>query len=271
MKNPQNIAITGASSGIGAALARRYAGPGVHLYLQGRNPARLEEVAASCRKKQAVVHTHILDVTDKDIMQRWLEDADTKTPIDLVIANAGISAGTGGGGESAEQVRQIFATNIDGVINTVQPLIPRMVARKSGQIAIMSSLAGIRGLPSCPAYSASKICVRGYGEALRGWLGKEGVKVSVICPGYIRTPMTDTNDFRMPFIMEADKAALIMMEGLARNKSRIAFPLALYIPLWFLSCLSTFITDPFFARLPAKPSAPQTQASQTPPKAGAGA
>jgi short-subunit dehydrogenase len=256
MKNPKNIVITGASSGLGAALAHHYAAPGVTLHLQGRHSRRLEEVAEYCRRHQAIAHTRILDVTDRIGMHKWLEEIDAELPVDLVIANAGISAGTGGGGESEEQVRRIFDTNIDGVMNTIQPLIALMIARKKGQIALISSLAGIRGLPSCPAYSASKACVRFYGEGLRGWLGTHGIEVNVVCPGYIKTPMTDVNDFTMPMIMKADKAARIIANGLAKNRSRIAFPLPLYLPLWLLSCISPMITDPFFARLPSKPSAP---------------
>lgn len=253
---PKNIAITGASSGLGAALARHYAAPGVTLHLQGRDAARLSQVASMCQEREATVYQQVVDVTDAAAMQEWLVNADNTSPLDLVIANAGISAGTGGTGESTEQVRAIFATNIDGVINTVQPLIPAMMARKRGHIAIMSSLAGIRALPSSPAYSASKACVRYYGESLRGWLCHHGVDVSVICPGYIKTPMTDVNDFPMPFIMKVDDAAKRIAHGLAKNKARIAFPRKLYWPLWWISCLSPVITDPVFSRLPAKPSIP---------------
>lgn len=255
MKKPKNIVITGANSGLGAALARAYAARDINLHLHGRNEERLADIATYCRARGATVHTYSANVTDREAMSSWLLEADRVTPIDLVIANAGISAGTGGGGESADQVRDIFATNIDGKINTVQPLIPAMLARGCGQIALVSSLAGIHGLPSSPAYSASKGCIRLYGEGLRGWLGKHGIEVNVICPGYIKTPMTDVNDFPMPFIMEADKAASIIISGLARNRSRIAFPRFLYWPLWLISCLPASWTDPFFARLPAKPSA----------------
>jgi short-subunit dehydrogenase len=253
MKNPRNILITGASSGLGVALAIHYAKAGNTLYLQGRDAGRLEKVAAQCRLQKAEVHTRIADVTDASAMKEWIEQADV-SGLDLVIANAGISAGMGSDGENSWQVRRIFATNIDGVINTVQPVLPLMLARKSGQIAIMSSLAGIRALPSAPAYSASKACVRYYGEALRGALLRSGVSVSVICPGYIKTPMTDVNNFPMPFIISAEKAARIIAARLAAGRGRIAFPLMLYLPLWWLSCLSQVITDPVFSRLPAKPA-----------------
>ena len=255
MLTPQHILITGASSGIGAALARHYAASSTVLHLQGRNAERLEAIAAACRAKGAKTHTMLADVTDAKIMLQWLHSADSLSPLDLVIANAGISAGTGLVGENTEQVKHIFATNIDGVINTVQPILDAMVARGQGPIAIISSLAGIRGLPGCPAYSASKACVRFWGEGLRGWGAKKGLKVSVICPGYIKTPMTDVNDFPMPLLMSPEKAARIIARGLAKNTARIAFPAALYVPLWLLSCLPPRLTDAFFARLPAKGAA----------------
>ena len=251
---PKNIVITGASSGLGAALATHYAAPGVTLHLQGRNHERLERVANLCQEKEATVYFRALDVTDKEGMRAGLPAADAGAPVDLVIANAGISAGTGGDGESEAQARNIFATNVDGVLNTVQRLLFALIAPGHGQVALMSSLAGIRALPSSPAYSASKACVRYYGEALRGWLCHKGVEVCVVCPGYIKTPMTDVNDFPMPFIMQADQAAARIAQGLSKNRARIAFPRRLYWPLWWLSCLSPALTDPVFSRLPGKPS-----------------
>lgn len=247
----KNIVITGASSGIGAALAREYAREGVHLGLLARNAERLAEVKADCEARGATVQTASIDVASREAMQGWLCAFDEKTPVDLLIANAGISGGSGGG-DGAEATYRIFATNVDGVLHTVLPITPRMAARKKGQVAIISSLAGIRGLPSAPAYSASKAAVRALGEGLRGELGEQGVKVSVVCPGYVKTPLTDKNTFPMPFLMPAEKAAVIIRKGLERNRSRIAFPWQLYVPLWFLSCLSTALTDWFFARLPKK-------------------
>lgn len=248
-----NILITGASSGIGAALAREYAQAGTTLHLLGRNSERLQAVANDCRAKGAEVRTAKIDVTDKEAMQRYIEKADDASPLDLVIANAGISAGTGGTQEPLEQVEKIFSVNVQGVLNTVQPVVPHMVARRAGHVAITASLAGIRALPSCPAYSASKAAVRYYGDALRGALHRDGVMVSVVCPGYIHTPMTAVNDFTMPFVMSAERAATIIRCGLQKKKARIAFPRRLYFPLWWLSALPVFMTDTLFRRLPAKP------------------
>lgn len=257
MKEPKTILITGASSGIGKALSLAYAAPDITLLLTGRNQQRLEEVATACQQKGATTLTALLDITDSHSVATWILAMDDAHPLDLVIANAGISAGSGGEGESDEQVRRIFATNIDGVLNTIHPAIERMKPRKKGQIAIISSLAGYRGLPSSPAYSASKAAVKVYGEGLRGHLKDSGVNLSVVTPGYIRTPMTDVNDFPMPFLMEVDKAAELIKKKLKKNPARIAFPKPLYWLVWLISCLPPCLTDPIFARLPSKPSEQQ--------------
>ncbi len=248
-----NILITGASSGIGAALAREYAQAGTILHLLGRNSERLQAVANDCRAKGAEVRTAKIDVTDKEAMRAYIEKADMQAPLDLVVANAGISAGTGGTQEPPAQVDHIFDVNVHGVLNTVQPAAACMVARQHGHIAIISSLAGIRALPSCPAYSASKAAVRYCGDALRGALHRDGVMVSVVCPGYILTPMTAVNDFYMPLVMRAERAAAIIRCGLQRKKARIVFPRRLYFPLWWLAALPVFMSDVLFRRLPAKP------------------
>jgi len=249
---PARIVITGASSGVGAALALAYAGTGITLGLIGRNEVRLKDVADACIQKGARVKTGTIDVRDTEVMRQWLTAFNAEHPIDLMIANAGVSAASSGTGESEEQVRYVMSVNVGGVLNSVLPVIPWMQERKGGQIAILSSLAGIRGLPSCPAYSTSKNAVRALGEGLRGTLKSSGIGVCVICPGYIRTPMTDVNNFPMPFIMSAEKAAHIIKSGLAKNRSRIAFPLAIYLPLLLLSWLPLWVTDPFFAALPRK-------------------
>jgi short-subunit dehydrogenase len=252
LNHPQTILITGASSGIGAALAVGYAAPGVTLILAARNSQRLEEVAQRCRTGGANVQIGTMDVTDKRGLAEFIKRMDDETPIDLVIANAGISSGSFAGTESLEAAEKVFAVNLGGVINTIHPLIPRMVVRGRGQIAIMSSLAGICALPGAPAYSASKAAVRVYGDALRGMLNPHHVHVSVICPGWITTPLTDKNDFPMPFIMPVERAIHIMMRHLQKKKARIAFPLTLYFLLRILATLPVSLSDFLFAQLPKK-------------------
>ena len=256
MKDPGSILITGASSGIGAALADAYAAPGVALALTGRDEGRLAAVAGRCRGRGARVTMAALDVTDAAALGAWIAAVDEGAPLDLVIANAGISGGTQGG-EGAGQARRIFAVNLDGVLNTVLPAIPGMRARGHGQIALMSSLAGFRGFPGAPAYCASKAAVKAWGEALKGSLGADGVAVSVICPGFVRSPMTDVNPFPMPLIMDAGRAASIIRRGLARNRARIAFPWPMYCLVWLLAALPPWLVDPLFARLPEKTNLPE--------------
>jgi short-subunit dehydrogenase len=252
MRHPQSILITGASSGIGAALALAYAADGVRLVLTGRDSNRLNEVAAQCRARHAAVDVRRVDVVDRAAMNALIAECDATAPLDLVIANAGVSAGTLGGPEESEQVRAMFAINVDGVVNTVQPAIEAMLPRGRGQIAIMSSLAALRGFPGAPTYCASKAAVKIWGEALRGALHDRGIEVNVICPGYIETAMTARNDFPMPLLMPADRAASIVVRGLARNRARIAFPWPLYAVVSLLAWLPPALSDPLLRRLPAK-------------------
>lgn len=252
MRDPRSIVITGASSGIGEALAVRYAAPGVRLALTGRDGARLDAVADRCRAAGAEAEAAAVDAADRAAMADWLARIDAARPVDLVVANAGISAGTGRGGEGEEQARRILAVNVDGVLNTVFPLLPAMRARRRGQVALMASLAGFRGFPGAPAYCASKAAVRVWGEALRGELAADGIGVSVVCPGYVVSRMTAVNEFPMPFLMTAERAADVVVRGLARNRGRIAFPWPTAAAVWLLSALPPGWTDPLLRSLPRK-------------------
>lgn len=240
------IVITGASSGLGAALAKVYAGPGVALALTGRNAERLEATASQCRTQGAEVQSVVLDVTEKQALADWLQSLGE---VDLVIANAGISAGTGMFGEREDQARRIFATNLDGVLNTIYPLMGRVK-----HIAIMSSLAGFRGMPGAPAYSASKGAVRMLGEALEPELKGRGIAVTVICPGFIKTPMTAVNNFPMPFLMEVAAAAALIKRRLARKPAQIAFPLPLYLAVRLLAFLPVSWGNWLLSQAPKKPA-----------------
>lgn len=238
--DPQHVLITGASSGIGAALARRLAAPGRRLTLLGRDTARLTALAGGLPGE---VRTVVVDVRDRDGMTEAIEAAFATGPVDLLIANAGISGG---------DARQLMAVNVQGVLNTVEPAIPLLLARGRGQLALMSSLAGFRGLPNAPAYCASKAAVRLYGEGLRPRLGRAGIRVSVICPGFIATPLTADNPFPMPFLMSAEQAAERIVAGLARNRARIAFPRRAYWPTLATTLLPAALTDPIYLRFGLK-------------------
>jgi short-subunit dehydrogenase len=252
MKEPRSILITGASSGIGEALAMAYAGPGVSLALTGRDAGRLEAVVAACRQRSAHAQPAVIDVADRDGMARWIDEIDRAAPIDLVIANAGIGVGTADGFETEEQTRTVFGVNLSGTFNTVLPLIPKFAARRRGQIALVRSLASFRGFPGSPTYCGSKAALRVWGEGLRGDLHAYGVHVSVVCPGFVVSRITARNEFPMPFLMSAERAAAIVKRGLARNRGRIAFPFPMYFAIWLLGTLPPVLTDPLLMRLPKK-------------------
>ena len=249
---PRSILISGASSGIGAALARLYAGPGVSLHLCGRDATRLNAVAEDCRRCGSVAGEAVLDVRDRAATAAWVLTADDTRPIDLVVANAGVAMGGTEAGDEEARIREIFAVNLDGVLNTVLPILPRLRQRRSGQIALVSSIAGYRGVPGTPAYAASKAAVKAWGEGLRGRHAGEGIRVSVICPGFVVSRMTAVNPFPMPLLMEADKAAVIIRRGLERNRPRIAFPWPMAFGAWLGATLPPAITDWLMAQLPRK-------------------
>lgn len=252
MIDPKHILITGASSGIGAALALEYAKEGVTLSLSGRDAERLKHTAARATARRAAVSTHLGDVTDSADMAAWIAARDAVLPIDLVIANAGISASTSNVDSLQQQLKAVFDVNVTGVFNTVLPALPLMILRKRGQIAIISSLASFRGFAGSSAYAASKGAVRLYGEALRGEMAPHQVEVNVVCPGFIKTPMTDVNRFKMPFLMSQERAARLIRQGLEANRARIAFPWQMYWAVMALSLLPQTVTDFVAARMPRK-------------------
>lgn len=221
-----SIVITGASSGIGKALAIRYARPGVVLGLVARNHSRLEAVADECRRAGATVYTATLDVRRRQELENWLHEIDDRAPVDLLIANAGVVEGASPttGLERPAASHALLDTNLFGVLNAIHPILPLMVARGRGQIAIVSSLAAFFPLTDMPSYSASKAALCSYGLALRQLLLPQGVRVSVICPGYIRTRIFDQQSGSKPFAVSTEVAARLIVRGLDRDRPVIAFP-----------------------------------------------
>lgn len=242
---PRTILISGATGGIGSALAKCYASPNTTLILTGRNEQRLDEIADYCRKKNAQVITHAFDMTDEKILVDWLGELMKTISIDLVIANAGISIGIlqQGHFESLEKTIELMQINLLALIKMIHPIIKDMKKRKSGQIALMSSLAAFRGLPQSPAYCASKAAIRIYGESLRALLRNEGIFVSVICPGFVQTAMSEQLHGPKPFLLTADEAAKIIRKKLQKKYSEIIFPLQLALILKLLKILPMRWTD----------------------------
>jgi NAD(P)-dependent dehydrogenase (short-subunit alcohol dehydrogenase family) len=223
-----SVLITGASSGIGRALALASARPGAVLHLSGRDAARLAAVESACAARGAEVRPRLLDVREAAAVADWIDGAGR---LDLVVANAGISAGTGDGTpERPEQTRAIFAVNLDGVLNTALPALRVMAAQPAdaagvrGRIAVVASVAAFLPVPGAPAYCASKAAVDAWTIATAPTARRQGILLTSLCPGYVRTPLTAANRFPMPGLMAADRAAAIMLRAIAAGRVRVAFP-----------------------------------------------
>ena len=230
---PQTVVITGASAGLGAALALAYAAPGRTLAVIARDRSRLEALATACRARDAIVETALIDVTDAPALAAFITAFDAHSPIDLVIANAGVFTGHGANRamETAADVAWMSRVNLEGVANLVQPALARMRARKRGHIAIIGSLAALQPLADAPGYSASKAGVIAYGEALREFLVPDGITVTLVYPGHIETAQVADQVGALPHMIRPDEAAAIIKGGLDRKKTFIAFPWQL---LWLI-------------------------------------
>jgi NADP-dependent 3-hydroxy acid dehydrogenase YdfG len=218
-------------------LAKAYAAPGIHLFLGDIEAQRLESLASQCRSLEAQTWTTVVDVTNREAMATWITQSHHIRPLDLIIALAGISRGTLSREETPEEIRAVFAVNLDGMLNTVEPAIPLFRQRGRGQIALMSSLAGCRGFPVAPSYCATKAAIRVYGEGLRARLLRENIVLSVINPGFVKSSLTDANPYPMPFLISAERAARIIKHQLAKRKARFCFPGPLAAGVFLLSLL----------------------------------
>jgi len=235
----QTILITGASGSIGNALAKAYAMPGTTLILHGRNESKLEQTAHACRVQGAHVVKGVFDITDTHALQNWVHEIDALHPLDLLIANQGmnINIGKEGRGESWEQTNLLLDVNLCASMAMVHAALPGMRKRGRGQLVLISSLAAYFGLPLTPAYSASKAGLKAYGEGLRGWLAPEGVGVTVIMPGYVKSDMCDAMPGPKTLVWSPEKAARVMKQGIDKNKARITFPFFVSFETWLLAVL----------------------------------
>lgn len=254
----QRVFITGASSGIGAALAREYAACGALLGLVGRRGELLRQLAASL-PQSAAHRVYTLDVNDHAALAAAAEDfLAAAGGIDVVIANAGISAGTlTAFSEDLPVFERILATNVTATVATFTPFLDAMKRQAAAgarqcRLVGISSVAGVRGLPGAGAYSASKAAVRSYCESLRVELRGSGIKVVTIAPGYIDTPMTQINAYPMPFLMPVDKFARVAAKTIADGASYRVIPWQMGWVARLLRMLPNAVYDFAFAKAPHK-------------------
>lgn len=250
-----NVFLTGASSGIGAALAERYAARGARLGLFARREHALAAVAARLGPARAA--TYAGDVRDARALRDAARDFIARFGVpDVVIANAGISVGTlTRHVEDNEVARGVLETNVLGMLHTFQPFLPALVAAGHGTLVGIASVAGFRGLPGAEAYCASKAAAISYLESLRVELASTGVAVVTICPGYVATAMTERNPYPMPFLLSAERAAWLIIRAIDRRRRFYVLPWQM---LWLgrlFRALPRPLYDRVFARAKHKPRA----------------
>jgi short-subunit dehydrogenase len=225
-QGPAVVVITGASAGLGRALALEYAGPERTLALIGRDPARLADTAAAARARGAAVETLACDLCQGTAGADFVSAFAAAHPIDLMIVNAGVFSGHHPEREmeDAAEIVSVLRTNLEAAVLTIAAALPAMRARRQGRIALIGSIAAIHPLADAPAYSASKAGLMAYGEALREWLAPDSVKVSLIYPGHIETGQTARHIGALPLLHAPAAAAARIRRGLDRGRAHIAFP-----------------------------------------------
>lgn len=231
----KRVLITGASSGLGAGLALAYAEPGAILGLMGRREDALQEVARSAHERGARCIVQAVDVCDTSAMKRAVDAFMTDAGgCDIAIANAGIGEGRTDLRFNAEHSASVFSVNVIGLTNTLLPCVEHMRAQGSGTLVGMASVAGYRAIPGSLSYSASKAAVMTFMEGLSMELDGSGIHAMTLCPGFIRTPLTDKNEFEMPFIIDCEDACARMKNAIDQKRSIYTFPFPMFLAAHFL-------------------------------------
>lgn len=246
------VFITGASSGIGESLARLYASRGYQLGLVARRKEILDKLATELAPQPAI---YAVDVRDAASLKQAAADFMSRFGVpDIVVANAGVSRGTLTEMEDdLKAFQEIFDINVMGMVNTFHPFITPMRDAGKGKLAGIASVAGFRGIPGGGAYSASKAAAIKYCESLRVELRGSGVSVVTICPGYIRTPMTAVNRFKMPFLIGVDEAVVRFARAIDNGTSFTVIPWTMGLAARVLRVLPNWLYDRIFSRMPRKP------------------
>ena len=246
------VLISGASSGLGWALAHHYLAQGAIVAVVARRSDLLQSLSQQFPQQ---VYCYPLDICDGPAMQAAAQDFIARVGIpDIVIANAGVSVGTlTEYAEDIDAFQQVMNINVLGTVKTFQPFVAAMRQAGRGKLVGIASVAGLRGLPGAGAYSASKAALISYLESLRVELHGSGVHVVTICPGYIKTPMTEVNPYPMPFILNADVAARRIARAIESGKSFAVVPWQMGLVGRVLKLLPNWLYDRLFARAPRKP------------------
>lgn len=236
------IVITGASSGLGEALALHYATKDNKLVLIARREDRLSDVAQRCRDKGAEVETIIADVNDFERMKEIGARLSVQS-IDRIILNAGVSVGHSGGVTPFADFERLFKTNFLSVHALLEPIIPKLIEQTSGEVVFISSLASLFTMPTSIAYSSSKRALNAYADGLHYQLRPYGITVMTIMPGFIDSEMTQKNRFKMPFLMSTEEGIARITHAIERKKIRFAFPFRFYLMIRIVSLFPQSLRD----------------------------
>ena len=252
--NNKVVLITGASSGIGYSLAKSLPKENCSLALISRRKNLLDQLASEIKDNINEVRTYACDVGNiSEVRNTYQQIKNDFGKIDVAILNAGTSHRTDIKNYSAETAKKIFDTNVFGIVNFVEQLLPDFIQRKEGMIVGVSSLAESRGFPRSGFYNASKSAASLMIESLRVELKTFNIKVIAVKPGFVKTAMTDKNEFHMPFLMDADKAVNIIIKGIKNEKKAIQFPLPIVIGSQVVKILPNWLFDYLMSKpLPAR-------------------
>ncbi|CAI9119259.1 SDR family NAD(P)-dependent oxidoreductase [Brytella acorum] len=257
----RTILITGASSGIGRGLALSLARHDTILHLGGRDRGRLDATVEACRRLGADARPHVLDVTDRAGMERWIREVGADR-LDMVFASAGITGGAharddeGAAFETAGQIRRIIAVDLDGALNTILPALDIMKGQdrdgqgRRGQICAISSVAGLVSYPGTASYSAAKAALDRFMVATGAYAGKAGIHLTSVCCAFVDTPMVARNRFPMPGLVSVNKAVRIILRGVALRKRRVIFPRWLVMGSRFMDMLPVGVAEAYYLRQP---------------------
>mgnify|MGYP002881363719 CR=1 FL=1 len=244
-----HILITGASSGIGSALAKEMARRGFSVGLVARRSESLEAICKEIREEGGQASFFAGDVGEPEDMIRAIESLEAENgPTDILVANAGISGRSPTKKPDLSQLEEVMRVNFFGAIHSTRAVLPGMLKRKRGHLVVVSSVAGFRGLPLSSAYSASKAAITTYWESQRVELRPHGIACTTVQPGYIKTPLTDKNNHAMPFMISSETAAKIMANGILARRKVITFPWRMKLLMGLIRILPPWLYDRLLAR-----------------------